>query len=209
MSFRIRSKVSNPQKVFKDDINTYNVIVPESNSRDTTILQLTEERKKRSENKPLPLSQCRAWPLEPQTTKSGSQCEQNLPEPHQQYTGLLLSLYCYKQEASNQGPILQSPPLPVIHKNDVKRITNNVNMGGTAQLKVEIMYLNCFRYKSSNIARSSIFNEILDIFGILFSIWTKNTSVRVWIQGMMGSRLVAISIRRRIVATYVLLVHQI
>lgn len=51
MSFRIRSKVSNPQKVFKDDINTYNVIVPESNSRDTTILQLTEERKKRKEVK--------------------------------------------------------------------------------------------------------------------------------------------------------------
>lgn len=43
-------------------------------------------------------------------------------------------------------------------------------MGGTAQLEAEIMYLNCFRYKSSNIARSSIFNEILDIFGILFSI---------------------------------------
>lgn len=95
------------------------------------------KEKKRSENKPLPLSQCRAWPLEPQTTKSGSQCEQNQPEPHQQYKGLLLSLCYYKQEASNQGPILWSHPLPVTHKKDVKRIMNNVNMGGTAQLEID------------------------------------------------------------------------
>lgn len=45
----------------------------------------------------------------------------------------------------------------------------------------ESIYLYSFRDETSHIATSAKLDEVLDISGILLSIWAENTSVGVWV----------------------------